>query len=484
MKKLLLSVILCSSVAMGITSCGGGARRRAAKESEEQTAQTEQADLNGGVNQAFRMHADLPLNLPSEYAPAAEGNITLAAFMKAAKEEQGVPALKPHITENTKKVYVDQTTMLKYTQFHDGLAAVQNIKRNDYGHTNNTWGFIDREGNVVIDFIIKTSVQGDIPEFYDGVAWIDAPSNSLGNGMALIDKNANVVVHYPDLHHCTNFVGGVATGYMRLPNPANGNKPETFNVYLDTRGNLVFPAISKPLPQYTVYNFFTLEKPRPLCDGLSAYHDYTNNSWGFIDAEGNIVIPAAYREVQDFSEGLAAVKDAEDMWWFIDTKGSVAIEQSFRREPKPFQEGVAIVSRRDGQSSLYIDKTGAILYDDLHYATPFIDGKAFISKKIAENYLLDRDMQTLSPTGKGEVGGWRAENYDRQDGVYYFRGSVFAADTREPLLTGIIEHEYFREGLAKCLFRYKPDGPGEQQYTYGFVNPRGEIEIIFLVPEF
>ena len=44
---------------------------------------------------------------------------------------------------------------------------------------------------------------------------------------------------------------------------------------------------------------------------------------GFKDQDGNVVIPCQWKDVQFFSEGLAAVQDANDKWGFIDKTGEV-----------------------------------------------------------------------------------------------------------------------------------------------------------------
>ena len=50
--------------------------------------------------------------------------------------------------------------------------------------------------------------------------------------------------------------------------------------------------------------------------------------WGYIDQEGNTVIPFQYQKAMPFSEGLAAVYDGK-YWGFIDETGELKIESVF-----------------------------------------------------------------------------------------------------------------------------------------------------------
>ena len=48
------------------------------------------------------------------------------------------------------------------------------------------------------------------------------------------------------------------------------------------------------------------QSQRPYSDDFAAF--YEAGKWGYEDVKGNVVIPAEYEEVKDFSNGLAIVK--------------------------------------------------------------------------------------------------------------------------------------------------------------------------------
>lgn len=52
-------------------------------------------------------------------------------------------------------------------------------------------------------------------------------------------------------------------------------------------------------------------------DGYAAVEK--NGKWGFVDAEGNLVIDCQYDDALSFTSGYAAVKQG-DVWGYIDTE--------------------------------------------------------------------------------------------------------------------------------------------------------------------
>ena len=76
--------------------------------------------------------------------------------------------------------------------------------------------------------------------------------------------------------------------------------------YIDKQGEIVIPI------QYDDAGFFS--------EGLARVR--VNGKYGFIDTKGNMVIPAVYDWAGDFIEGLANV-EINGKYGFIDTKGNI-----------------------------------------------------------------------------------------------------------------------------------------------------------------
>lgn len=119
-----------------------------------------------------------------------------------------------------------------------------------------------------------------------------------------------------------------------------------------------------------------------------------NEKYGYVDSNGNVVIPYKYDGAKDFSEGLAAVRnityidgaevisviDDEVDWGFIDEKGKVVIPFKYslpNDERALFSEGVVIVKKSNRLG--YIDREGKEITPCKYtVAQPFSNGYAFI----------------------------------------------------------------------------------------------------------
>ena len=114
---------------------------------------------------------------------------------------------------------------------------------------------------------------------------------------------------------------------------------------------------------------------RPFSEGLAqvryggrAFDDGLN---GFVDRNGNTIIPYRYINAQAFSEGLAGVQFDEEQigyriigtWGFIDETGNNAIAPRWN-EVRPFSDGLAMVRMSDWSTGVdtglwgIIDRTG------------------------------------------------------------------------------------------------------------------------------
>lgn len=94
-----------------------------------------------------------------------------------------------------------------------------------------------------------------------------------------------------------------------------------------------------------------------------------------------LAITPVYKEVDDFSEGLAAVlvvdKELQkERWGFIDTAGNVMIEPAFKERPYRFSEGYVVVQTSNGLYQM-IDKTGKPYGGEFNRLCPFKDGYAY-----------------------------------------------------------------------------------------------------------
>jgi hypothetical protein len=80
-------------------------------------------------------------------------------------------------------------------------------------------------------------------------------------------------------------------------------------------------------------------------------------NYGYIDKTGKLVIKSQFREVKNFSQGLAAVKIA-DKWGYTNKTGKLVIKPEFSNA-RSFSEGLAAVKLDDKWG--YVDTTGKMV---------------------------------------------------------------------------------------------------------------------------
>ena len=89
-----------------------------------------------------------------------------------------------------------------------------------------------------------------------------------------------------------------------------------------------------------------------------------NGQWGFVDRQGNVVVPLMYDDTEFFSEGLAQVRlgDGETgKYGFVDKTGKEVIPLMYDWVAWFFSGGLAEV-KLNGKIG-YVDKTGHEYWD-------------------------------------------------------------------------------------------------------------------------
>lgn len=243
--------------------------------------------------------------------------------------------------------------------FSEGLAAV--VKRGDYG-------FINKKGELIIDY------QYDGAEnFSEGLAAINMGGMYLGKD-GYIDKTGQVVLDY-NYRFADSFSEGLAAVKV-LDGKAAAKLLNDKYSYIDKTGRIIIDGFNIPGKfseglarcrtgtDFKTYKFGFIDKsgnPAIGCrfdfvdnfsEGLSAVKK--DGKWGFIDKEGNIIIDYQFDWACNFSSGLAAVKKS-GKWGFINQTGGLIIDYQFERA-EGFSEGLAIIWDK------YLEKYGFIKY--------------------------------------------------------------------------------------------------------------------------
>lgn len=287
--------------------------------------------------------------------------------------------------------------------FFEGLAAVKNEEK---------YGFIDNKGNIIIPF-----------QYDDAI--------DFHNGKAIVGKDyfRHIELSYPISHvidvegkSYNEYMFTSISGFMDNVLQANTHEGEGLFLnedyqpidalrkcrisshfsegmavfssadnlygYVDKNGNQVLPG------KFVSANIFN--------DGLAAVMpDGEKKLWGYIDKTGKIVIPPAYSAARLFGEGLACVLIPEDKWIIIDTVGNeVADMQKKVYDAGVFSEGLCAVKtviKRWKEDDLvlwgFTDTSGRIAIDFKYdEVTPFKNGIAQV--------LVDGHIGYIDKTGK------------------------------------------------------------------------------------
>ena len=113
---------------------------------------------------------------------------------------------------------------------------------------------------------------------------------------------------------------------------------------------------------YKLYNHLGEQIGGFVCDDAKAYIDSyiafeEEGKWGFVDAEGNVVIAAQYDDAKSFSNKMGAVKIGEK-WSFINPENEVVIEDTFDDVDYLNSKGICFVKTDGYWSDLEFYYTG------------------------------------------------------------------------------------------------------------------------------
>lgn len=330
--------------------------------------------------------------------------------------------------KNFKTAEFDSTKL-----FTNGLTAFKS-------HSSDKMGYIDKNG----DYIIK-------PKF-------DNAYNFAANGLARVEVN--------------NQVGYINASGEYVIEPKFGSA-EDFDEhgmahvfyqgkhgFIDINGNWIIEN------KYVMIEKFTE-------DGLARVCVKTDDEtyiYGYIDRKGNEVIPAKYPECNDFSNGLAAVRNNDGDWGFVDTKGNMVIEPQYMLVTDFADNGLAFAKLRDSSKAGYIDKNG-VYKITLDGSSTYV-GRPFNKFGIA--------IVTVSGRPKliTETGALVTEDFFVE--IQDFDENGWAVATKTKGVSGYIntKAEFVINGdyssytdFVNGFARVKKDG------KWGFINTKGELVV-------
>lgn len=178
--------------------------------------------------------------------------------------------------------------------FSEGLASVMFGRR---------YGFVNKKGKIVIGFkYIWTH------DFSDGVCFVQTEDISENSGISYIDKTGKISVRIKkDVFDKYGIPSYFKDGLMVLDKTR----------VVDKTGKIQFELKDKYQMQ-------------PYINGVSSVYDLKTETYGFIDTNGDFIIPCQYKdymhvEHDNRSKGMIGVKDFDDKWGMVDLSGNEII---------------------------------------------------------------------------------------------------------------------------------------------------------------
>lgn len=257
--------------------------------------------------------------------------------------------------------------------FSEGLAAVRTGH-----HRGEGWGFIDMGGNIVVPLEFNYARY-----FTEGLAAV-----MLDRKWGFVNKYGDLVIPFNfDSTFCQStgdwFVPYFSEGLAAVMTSEVGEFREFHRYYpliyswgaIDKYGNVVIP--------------FTHCWMQSFSDGRAVVRDDNIRARGVIDRDGNKIVPfGRYNRINRFTNGMAAVSIGDTFqdtrYGFIDVYGNEVIPPTFSRV-RNFSEGLAAVLCAETHKWGFIDTTGSIIvpfiYDD---ARDFTGGIAWVRRTVPE----------------------------------------------------------------------------------------------------
>lgn len=351
------------------------------------------------------------------------------------------------------------------TDFNEGMAAV--LK-------GNVWGFIDENGNVVIE---PAYWAVDYPKFMNGLASVIQPDENRLRGY--IDKTGKVVIPF-QYYTAMPFYDDVTTTYS--PASADGSSQIRWSI-INKDGKVLVESFPN---HYSNETYFV--------EGLARNQIQFN--YGYVDKSGKNVIEPKFVEVRDFSDGMAAVKGetptGEYKWGFINKDGKLVIDYTYSNEPKPFSNGRTFVLSNDFKWGI-IDKEGKLIVEPkFKQVFPYSENLAVVSeydqKAFFEEWkIIDVNGKVIKSYPKPKKDDERITFWSGfQDGLaivhkgYGMKHCAVDKTGKEVFKPMYRKINPFNSGRAYA--EYFDDKT--RKITYGYIDKKGNFLIINTPPQF
>ena len=301
-------------------------------------------------------------------------------------------------------------------------------------------GFIDKKGDIVIDF--KFDFFG-ARNFNEGLAAV-----SINGKSGYIDSSGQIVIE-PAFGIATNFCEGLAVVEY-----------EGKYGYIDKKGNWAIQ------PKFYFAEDFN--------DGLAQVKKSVTCEGVFINKTGKIVLKYMNFLLSKYREGLINCP-GKGGWGFIDKNGDFIIKPKYQYTSPFYENKAAVVPKKDFNNKpnrkekyCFINHNAEILFQklfegaDIRYSeglcAVYDNGYGFIDDK--GEYVIPCDFYFVSHFSDG-LARFRPKGKNKKYGFIDTSGNVVI----EPVFTSV---KSFKNGLAQVII-----GDEYEQFLYGYIDKQG-----------
>jgi hypothetical protein len=203
----------------------------------------------------------------------------------------------------------------------------------------------------------------------------------------------------------------------------------------------------------------------PFHSGRARFGVEATGRSGFLAPDGSVAIPARFDAAHDFSEGIAAVREAS-RWEYIDTNGRRLAETTYA-DARPFSEGLAGAAPKDLFG--FIDRFGTMVIEPrFRDVGTFHEGLASVRTDSGGGYI-DKRGTFVGPQRWAFAGryseGLAAVSVDGKHGFIRTDGSL-------AIRPQFVDSTDFSGGIAAVQISNRTDRP-----TWVYIGKRGEPRV-------
>ena len=341
----------------------------------------------------------------------------------------------PSLSGDVKQISVPEDCDI--SPVHNGLIKVTDL-------STLSCGFVNLKGEYV--YPVKFYCENNVDSEFSGGCVV----REQNGRWAVLDTLGHVAELPAECKYVTDFVDGVALVWNEV---REHNKAKVTIYFVNDKGEKVFPNFEQKL-------------------------------WGYMNDKGEVVIKPRFANALAFSEGMAAVLDANTkLWGFINRQGEQVIPPTYKAFPGQFSEEFCPVLLEDNRTTAYIDKTGKIVNQSFVNGSGFCYGYAIVGKRegLGIRYItVDKDFSERLTLDGVMAFPTDSKNLTRghlfSDGMTIIQGKIYSSSGAVAIQGNEMDDEFkpfSEQGLAFCKTKI---GGVEK---IGFINREAQFVVVF-----